>query len=95
MNLGDAIGTLFWVTAGFASEANPLMAFVIKESPLAFVILKLMLVSMSVFLLWKLRSYNIAKIITVPLFIVYLCISIIHISALIKLSPYIFSGFGA
>lgn len=94
MNLLDAIGTLFWVTAGFASEANPLMDFVIKESPFAFVILKLALVSLSVLLLWSLRSYKLTKLITIPIFIIYLCISIIHISALIKLSPYILSGFG-
>ena len=94
MNLGDAIGTLFWVTAGFASEANPIMDFVIKESPFGFVILKLALVNLSVFLLWKLRSHKIAKIITIPLFFTYLCISIIHISALVKLFPYIFGDFG-
>ena len=45
LNLLDAIFTLIWVNAGLASEANPLLAEIVRDHPVAFAVVKLGLVA--------------------------------------------------
>lgn len=56
LNLLDAIFTIGWVQLGAAEEANPLMALPLASGPLAFMVVKLSLVSLCVALLWRLRA---------------------------------------
>jgi hypothetical protein len=61
LNVLDGAFTLLWTTAGFAEEANPLMAQVI-HSPVHFMLVKLSLVSLGLLLLWRLRWRNMAQL---------------------------------
>ncbi len=54
LNLIDGVFTLFWVHSGIAAEANPLMAEALERSPVTFMATKLLLVSLGVFLLFRL-----------------------------------------
>lgn len=61
LNGADAAFTLLFVGLGLATEANPLMADLLERSPLAFVLVKIVLVSLSVGLLWRLREHRTAS----------------------------------
>lgn len=60
-NLLDAIFTLGYVQLGAATEANPLMALPLGNGPLAFMFIKISLVSCCVALLWRLHSHRAAS----------------------------------
>jgi len=60
LNLLDAIFTLFWINAGLAREANPLLAEIVRDHPVGFAIVKLGLVAGGSFLLWRYRSRPLA-----------------------------------
>jgi hypothetical protein len=62
INLIDAVLTLFWVGAGFAEEANPLLADLVKEHPVGFAVAKLGLVGLSSLLMWRLRHRPLAVV---------------------------------
>ena len=53
MNLIDAVLTLLWVRAGFATEANLLLRDVVDHHAIVFVMGKLALVSLATALLWR------------------------------------------
>jgi len=53
LNLIDAIFTLLYTSGHLAREGNPLMQGVLASSPVMFMITKLSLVSLCVFLLWR------------------------------------------
>jgi hypothetical protein len=55
LNLLDATFTLAFTTGGMADEANPLMLEVLGRSPVLFMAAKLALVSLGVYLLFRLR----------------------------------------
>ena len=56
LNLADAIFTLIYVRVGMAREGNPFMQSALGRGPLAFMVLKLGLVSLCVLLLDRLRE---------------------------------------
>lgn len=62
MNGLDAILTIAVVEAGFAQEANPIMAWLLALGPCVFVIAKLTLVSAGAWLLWKLQGKRLARL---------------------------------
>ena len=80
MNVLDAIFTLVWVYTGKATEANPLMASII-DSPLLFISVKLALVSMGSFLLWRCHKKPFAIVGIVAVFLVYYSIILYHLRA--------------
>lgn len=53
LNAIDAVATVTWVSAGMATEANPLMAHLLELHPVVFVATKLALVGLCSYLLWK------------------------------------------
>jgi hypothetical protein len=53
LNLVDAIFTLLYTSGHLAREGNPLMQGVLAASPVMFMITKLSLVSLCVFMLWR------------------------------------------
>jgi hypothetical protein len=79
MNLVDAFATMVWVETGVAEEANPLMSWALEDDIGFFILSKIFLVIFSVLLLWRSRKYRIARILTVPVFLLYAYIIIIHI----------------
>jgi hypothetical protein len=86
MNLADAVFTLDWVWTGRATEANPLLAGVVVAHPILFVALKSTLVSLGLWLLWRLRSSPWAVVAIFVAFIVYYWVMTVHLGA-IRLWP--------
>lgn len=60
LNLLDAVFTLAWVEWGVAEEANLLLEDILSRSAVAFVVVKMSLVSLGVLLLWRLREQKLA-----------------------------------
>ena len=79
LNLVDAILTLFWVGAGFAREANPLMRDLVVHHPVYFAVAKLGLVGLGSLLLWWLRDRPLAVIGIFAAFAVYYLILLHHL----------------
>ena len=79
LNLLDAVFTMIWVMGGIAEEANPLMEYLLSESPAAFMCYKVLLVNMCVGLLWRLRSRKFARIAIIPVLITYISVVTFHI----------------
>jgi len=55
LNLIDAVLTIIWVHSGRATEANPLLAELVNNTPLLFVLVKMSLVVSASYLLWRHR----------------------------------------
>ena len=82
LNLLDVIFTLFWVYAGLAREANPLLADIIVGHPLLFAAAKLSLVALASLLLWRFRRRPLAVVGIFLAFFVYYCLLLYHIGFL-------------
>jgi hypothetical protein len=82
MNLLDAVFTLVWIGTGRATEANPLMAVIVRTHPVLFVVVKTTLVSLGLLLLWRLRRSPLAIVGIFVAFIVYYMLITIHLGAL-------------
>lgn len=78
MNLVDAIATLTWIQMGIAEEENPLMGFILQNNEIAFVIIKTVLVALSAGLLWRMRVLSLARILIIPVFFIYLYVTVLH-----------------
>jgi hypothetical protein len=79
LNLVDAFSTLLVVTAGVATEANPLMAALLDTSPLLFLAGKLGLVSLGTWVLWRLRSSPLAAFGGFAVLLAYGAIAVYHV----------------
>jgi len=79
LNLLDAVFTMIWVIGGIAEEANPLMEYLLSESPAAFMCYKILIVHLCVGLLWRLRSRKFARIAITPALLTYIGIVAFHI----------------
>jgi hypothetical protein len=62
LNLCDGVFTLVYLLLGQATEANPLMRLAFAVSPLAFMALKLLLVDLGLFVLWRCRAAPLADV---------------------------------
>ena len=71
LNLLDALYTSYWMGLGWMSEANPLMAHAFERGPGLFLLSKLMLVSLSVWVLWQHRDRQLARLSAIPLGMLY------------------------
>ena len=79
MNLLDAVLTLLWVRAGFATEANPFIEHIVNQSGLVFVVSKLVLVFLGTTLLWRYRTRPLAVMGIFLAFMVYYGILLVHL----------------
>ncbi len=79
LNLLDALLTLFWVRAGLAREANPLVAQLVNEHAVGFVLVKLGLVGLGSWVLWRRRDRPVAVIGIVTAFLTYYFILLYHL----------------
>ena len=82
LNLLDAIFTTYWVGAGLAREANPLMADLIERSPVLFVLCKTSLVALGSLFLWWRRNHRFAVVGIFGIFVVYYGILLFHLGYL-------------
>ena len=80
LNLLDAIFTLQFVSAGVATEANPLMDYLLSHNPLLFMVGKLALVSVGILLLWHLRTKRLAIAGIVTSLAIYTLIVAYHVA---------------
>jgi hypothetical protein len=81
LNVVDAFLTLYWITSGFATEANPLMAVLIEEHPLVFIVVKFSLVFLGSTLLWRYRKRPLSVICIFLAFMVYYGVVLYHLNA--------------
>lgn len=90
MNLVDAVLTLLWVRAGFATEANPFISQIVEEHAVAFVASKLTLVCLGTAMLWRHRREPLAVVGIFAAFMVYYSVFVYHLSFASVLVPQLF-----
>ena len=78
MNILDALLTHSWMGLGVIEEANPLMAYLLEVSPPLFFVVKIVLVTLGGFLLWRHRSRGTAQAALIFLCSVYVWIMWLH-----------------
>lgn len=78
MNATDAVMTVFWISAGLATETNPLMDLLLSLHPVFFVVGKLALVFLGVGLLWRYRYMRSAMVGVVLVAAVYYGVTLVH-----------------
>jgi len=77
----DLTATLFWVSHDLATEANPIMDFFLQYSPLLFVVAKLGLSGVGIYILYYFRKRFKDRIfkILLGLNLVYLAVFVYHL----------------
>ena len=87
LNLVDTVCTLYWISEGIASEANPLLDYVLREwGPPGFLSVKLVTVTIAVVYLWRMipeRGPVVSKIGVWSAYIVcaiYTYIALLHLA---------------
>ncbi len=78
INLFDLISTLALVQGGFAYEANPLMASLISNSAILFALIKLILVSSGVWILYSNQNNKTAYVAAYASLAAYLFVMGVH-----------------
>ena len=79
MNLLDATLTVFWLSSGAATEANPLMETLFDIGSVPFVLGKMFLVSAGIHLLWLHRDRALAVIGVFGIFMLYYLTLLYHL----------------
>jgi hypothetical protein len=85
LNGVDAVLTLYWVGLGWAREGNPLVADLVTDHPVVFVLTKTTLVSLGSWLLWSLRRRPLAVVSIFAAFLAYYTLLLIHLQAVAHL----------
>lgn len=77
----DLTATLFWISNDLATEANPLMDFFLEISPLLFVVAKLGLSAVGIWILYYFRKTFKETIFRILLFLnlIYIAIFVYHL----------------
>lgn len=83
----DLTATIYWVANDLGHEANPIMAFFLEISPLLFVIAKLGLSAVGIWILYYFRKRFTKKIfkILLGLNLIYISIFVYHLWGLLFL----------
>jgi len=92
LNLIDAVLTLVWVRAGLAREANALMRELVNHHAVAFVVVKVALVSIGSWFLWSRRHHAIAVVSIFIAFLAYYLILLYHVQYTSLLVRNFFAG---
>ena len=89
LNYVDGVFTVSWVQLGLALEANPLMAGIVG-TPTIFILAKTLIVSLSCWLLWRLRAFALSRWMILVALICYTGILFIHTEIALSLEevPY-------
>jgi hypothetical protein len=83
LNLIDGFSTYYFVTRGLARELNPLMAYLLDKSPLAFLVFKIGITPM--FFLMKNPKGKLMKTLIGILLTMYMGVCLIHLTGLVFL----------
>lgn len=78
LNIADALFTVYWVESGRGTEANPLLQPLTEGHPLLFIVIKLALVSLGLWLLWRLRQCYLAVTSIMLSFVAYYWVVLYH-----------------
>lgn len=78
LNLIDALATYYWVYYEVATEANPFMREWIYMGPQAFILFKIGLVSICAWSLWVYREHMLARLLCIPVFLLYFSVFLMH-----------------
>ena len=78
LNIIDTGGTLYWVSEGIATEANPIMQNWLQINVSAFIFVKLAVVFLCVGVLWVARPRPLAHFLILLTLAVYVYIFIVH-----------------
>ena len=84
LNCIDAYATLYWVTHGHASEINPIMNGWLSIGNQAFLYVKICVVLMACYLLWRGRKNKLAYILVSLVSLLYLFVLILHFNIFLK-----------
>jgi len=79
LNAADAVFTVYWIVGAETWETNPLMDLLLGIHPVVFTAVKLLLVALGSYLLWRYRRQRAAVIGIFALFIVYYWLLIVHL----------------
>ncbi len=79
LNLFDAASTSLWVALGITGESNPLMATAIDVGFGPFVLGKVALVGLGVWMLWGLRGRRMARVALLPAVLLYCFVGGTHV----------------
>ena len=82
LNVLDAAFTVAWISAGLATEANPVMADVAHNDPTLFVTVKFLLVGLGSLLLWQQRKRPGAVVGIFLVFLAYYFVVLYHLQAM-------------
>ncbi len=80
LNLLDALFTLYWVRSGHAEEANQLLADLVEQHAVLFVLVKTTLVCGGSWLLWCKRDRAFAVVSIFVVFLAYYGVLLMHLS---------------
>jgi len=80
LNLLDALFTLYWVRSGHAEEANQLLAELVEQHAVLFVLVKTTLVCGGSWLLWHKRDHGFAVVSIFVVFVAYYSVLLMHLS---------------
>jgi hypothetical protein len=80
LNILDSFCTLAWITYGVATEANPIMSYILDIGDLAFLSCKILIVSSCLTVLWFVRNNIWAKSLILPIYLLYNCVAGMHAS---------------
>lgn len=84
-NVLDGMFTLLWVESGLARESNPLLVHLVENDPWLFVGVKFIVVTLGIWLLWRLRHHRLAIFSLFLAFLAYYWVLIYHLSRLVPL----------
>ncbi len=79
MNILDLFFTLAWARLGLMKEINVLMEHLVHNSPFLFALVKIILVSLGLTLLWRYRRHPVSVVGLFSLFTVYYSVLLHHI----------------
>ena len=79
LNAADAVFTVYWIVGKDSWETNPIMDHLLGIHPIVFVTVKLLLVALGSFLLFRYRRQRMAVVGIFGLFIVYYWLLIWHL----------------
>ena len=77
-NFSDAYFTQKWIELKLAKELNPVMAYLLEEGPGLFVFVKMIIVSLALFILYLRRHSKLAQLLVWPTAILYLLVNVWH-----------------
>jgi len=74
----DAIFTVIWIEIGIAYEANPIMDFLIEKSYKSFFLVKMLITTLSLYVISKYKNKNITNTIYNCILLLYTIIIAYH-----------------